>query len=88
MTQQEKIERFEEKCGMRIDPDAIALEQLRAWQKSQGIEYAEDAELPASIREQMEKDAEDERLGLFLGPGGQKLRRGQGSELKGDVLRD
>lgn len=37
-TAEEQIERFEEKIGLRHNPEDDALAKLRAWQISQGID--------------------------------------------------
>jgi hypothetical protein len=85
-TAEEKIEYIEEKMGQREDPEAIALAALKAWQESQGIEYDPDAPLPPDLLAKMQQDKDEEFMGDTLGPNGQKLRRGKGSELKGDKL--
>jgi hypothetical protein len=84
---QEKIELFEEQIGMRVNPEEIALAELRKWQDAQGIHYDDpEGELPADLKAEMEKEAEAERLGEFMGPGGQKLRRGKNGTLIGKQI--
>jgi hypothetical protein len=85
-TREEKIEYIDEKIGQRVDPEAIALAALKAWQASQGIEYDPEAPLPPDLLAKMQQDKDEEFMGDFMGPNGQKLRRGKGNELKGDKL--
>jgi hypothetical protein len=81
---QEKIEIFEEQIGMRVNPEEIALASLRAWQKSQGIVYDDpEGELPPDLQAEVEAEKERERLGEYMGPNGEKLRRGKDGTLIG-----
>lgn len=73
---------------MRINPEEVALAALKAYQESQGISYENpEGALPADLQAKLDEDKESERLGEFMGPDGQKLRRGKNGLLIGEQIR-